>query len=134
MAVQDTARYARPCVLDSEDDIAGSRARTTHTHTHTHTLTTLQLSLPLAAVAAGPLADFVFEPAFASPDASAAARMLGSVIGTGKGRGVAALFIALGLTNAACAAAGLMYSPLRRVDTDLPDLLTDKRHETSKTK
>lgn len=119
-------------VFSIQKMISQVRART-NSHTP-HLLTPLQLSLPLAAVAAGPLADFVFEPAFASPDASAAARMLGSVIGTGKGRGVAALFIALGLTNAACAAAGLMYSPLRRVDTDLPDLLTDKRHETSKTK
>ena len=83
----------------------------------------LKVCLPLAAVAAGPLADYVFEPALAAPSSSFLSSLLGPILGYGKGRGVAALFMALGGTNAAFAAAGLMYSPLRRVDTDLPDLL-----------
>lgn len=39
----------------------------------------------------------------------------------GEGRGVAFLFVLLGLANSCASLLGLTFSPLRRVDIDLPD-------------
>ncbi|KAI9004319.1 major facilitator transporter [Hyaloraphidium curvatum] len=79
-----------------------------------------QFALPMASIIAGPLADRVFEPMLAPKGGLAS--YLGPLLGTGKGRGVALLFVILGLGNAALGLAGLMYAPLRRVDVDLPDV------------
>ena len=40
----------------------------------------------------------------------------------GPGRGIGLLFIIVGLVNAMIACLGFVYSPLRRVDIDLPNL------------
>jgi hypothetical protein len=42
-------------------------------------------------------------------------------VGSGKGRGSALMFIVAGAMNCAVACIGLAYTPLRRVDLDLPD-------------
>lgn len=73
-------------------------------------------ALPLAASLAGPLADLYFEPWLASPEAPLGSTAVGSLWGTGKGRGVAFLFFVVGCANAAFCALGLLYAPLRRVD------------------
>ncbi|MFO7698449.1 MAG: MFS transporter [Anaerolineae bacterium] len=78
-------------------------------------------TIPLAYLLAGPLADRVFNPLLA--DDGAWAGSLGRVIGVGPGRGIGALFIALGLATLAITAGALAYTPLRRVEIDLPDAI-----------
>jgi hypothetical protein len=79
---------------------------------------------PLAIAAAGPLAERVFEPLMAG--SSPLAVHLGSLIGTGAGRGIALMFVLMGLVKAASAVAGALYRPLRGVEDDLADQLTDE--------
>ena len=43
------------------------------------------------------------------------------LVGTGKGRGSALMFIAAGISNVAVACCAFAYRPLRYVDTELPD-------------
>lgn len=43
------------------------------------------------------------------------------LVGTGKGRGSALMFIAAGILNVAVACCAFAYRPLRYVDTDLLD-------------
>ncbi len=99
-----------------------------------------QIALPLASLIAGPLADNIFEPLMA--DDGLLADSLGNnflketklvsislnlifdsgpVIGTGKGRGVALLFIVFGLSNAFFCLITLLYKPLTHVEKELPD-------------
>ncbi|HRC84733.1 MAG TPA: MFS transporter [Thermoanaerobaculia bacterium] len=73
-------------------------------------------TLPLAYGLAGPLADHVLEPWFAP--GGLLASLVGSWFGTGKGRGIAFLFSALGLLAAAGQLVAARYRPLR--DLDLP--------------
>jgi MFS transporter, DHA3 family, macrolide efflux protein len=74
---------------------------------------------PLAIALAGPLAERVFQPFMSG--ASPIASNLGALIGSGAGRGIALMFILMGLLKAASAAAGALYHPLRTVEADLPD-------------
>jgi len=80
-----------------------------------------QFSLPLASALSGPLADNVFEPMLATD--GVLAPTVGQLIGTGPGRGVALLFILLGLMNTLVVLLAYSYTPLRRVDTDIPDVV-----------
>ena len=68
---------------------------------------------------AGPLAEWVFEPLMA-PGGGLAAN-LGGLVGTGTGRGLALMFILMGLIKAAAAAGGALYRPLRTVEDELTD-------------
>jgi MFS transporter, DHA3 family, macrolide efflux protein len=74
---------------------------------------------PLAIALAGPLAEKVFEPLMSA--GGALAPRLGSVIGSGPGRGIALMFILMGLVKAASAGAGALYHPMRTVEQSLPD-------------
>lgn len=76
-------------------------------------------SLPLAFVLAGPLADRVFEPLLSKGGAWAVS--VGSIIGTGPGRGIALMFMVLGLSIVILTIAGWCYAPLSRVEELLPD-------------
>jgi hypothetical protein len=76
-------------------------------------------AMPLAFGISGPLADRVFEPALAHGGAWSA--MLGNLLGTGPGRGVALMFVMLGFLLLAMTIAGWCYRPLRRLDEDVPD-------------
>jgi MFS family permease len=80
-----------------------------------------QLTAPLAYLAAGPLADRVFEPLLAA--GGPLAPSLGVLLGTGKGRGIGLLFIAIGIAFLALTAASLLQPRLRRVESELPDAL-----------
>ena len=80
-----------------------------------------QCAIPLAAVIAGILADSVFEPLMAVD--GSLAPVLGPYIGVGPGRGVALIYIILGVVYTSASVAGLLYRPLRDVDTDLPDMI-----------
>lgn len=76
-------------------------------------------ALPLAYVVAGPLADRLFEP-WMAPQGSLA-RVVGGLFGTGPGRGIAVLFIVLGLFTVIAVVAGFLYQPLRDLEDRLPD-------------
>jgi DHA3 family macrolide efflux protein-like MFS transporter len=76
-------------------------------------------TLPLAYVVAGPLADRVFEPWMATQ--GPLARVAGGLFGTGPGRGIAVLFIVLGLLTVIAVVAGFLYQPLRDLEDRLPD-------------
>ena len=77
-------------------------------------------TLPLAYVVAGPLADRVFEPWMAAQ--GPLARVVGGLFGTGPGRGIAVLFIVLGLLTVIAVVAGFLYQPLRDLEDRLPDV------------
>jgi DHA3 family macrolide efflux protein-like MFS transporter len=75
---------------------------------------------PLAILAAGPLAERLFEPLMAEHGPLAGS--LGALMGTGAGRGVALMFVTLGLLQSAAALAGFAYRPLRKLEQELPDV------------
>lgn len=77
-------------------------------------------ALPLAYLVAGPLADRVFEPWMAAQ--GALARTAGGVLGTGPGRGIALLFIVMGVLTVLAVAAAALYRPLRELEHRLPDV------------
>ncbi len=75
---------------------------------------------PLAMLVAGPLSDNVLEPAMRNVH-SPLAVLLGGLIGTGPGRGMALLFIIGGGLAALVAVSGFAIRILREADTLLPD-------------
>jgi len=79
---------------------------------------------PIAILAAGPLADRVFEPLLAADGALAAS--VGSVIGTGPGRGIAFLVIISGLMTAVVGLLGWLHPRVRNLETELPDVIPDE--------
>lgn len=81
--------------------------------------------LPIAALIAGPMAEFVFEPLLTAD--GALSQTIGRVIGTGTGRGIGLLFIVLGIIVTFIAGAGLFYPRLRYIENELPDILPDKQ-------
>jgi hypothetical protein len=78
---------------------------------------------PIALIAAGPLADNVFEPLLAEDGALAGS--IGAIIGTGPGRGVAFMFILSGLLVAIIAAVGYALPRIRNLESELPDHVED---------
>lgn len=77
------------------------------------------LALPVSLVLAGPLVDTVLEP-FMQSDAYWAGQF-GNIIGTGTGRGIALMMLFSGTLNMVLAIVGLLYQPLREIETVLPD-------------
>jgi MFS transporter, DHA3 family, macrolide efflux protein len=80
---------------------------------------TSEAALPIGYLLAGPLAEFVFEPAMMP--GGALADSVGTVIGTGPGRGLALMFIVLGLAMTVVAVSGYAIRSIRRVEHELPD-------------
>jgi MFS transporter, DHA3 family, macrolide efflux protein len=80
---------------------------------------TSEATLPIGFLLAGPLAEFVFEPAMMP--GGALARTVGAVIGVGPGRGLALMFIVLGVLMMAVAAAGYGIRSIRRIEYEIPD-------------
>ena len=78
-----------------------------------------RLAAPLAYFLAGPLADRVFEPAMAPGGALAGS--FGSLIGTGRGRGIALMFMLCGIAYLIAAAAGWLSPVLRHVEDPEPE-------------
>lgn len=78
-----------------------------------------EAALPLGYLLAGPLAEYVFEPAMMP--GGALATSVGAVIGVGEGRGMGLMFVVLGLAMSAIAAAGYAIRPVREIDSALPD-------------
>lgn len=75
--------------------------------------------IPLAYLTAGPLADGVLEPLMATGGPLAAS--VGSIIGTGPGRGIGLLYILLGSVKILFVLWAYLYRPVRTVDLTLPD-------------
>lgn len=78
-------------------------------------------SLPLAYLVAGPLADHVFEPLLAPGGALAGS--VGGVIGVGPGRGIALIFMVLGILVLGVLAIGFGNPRLRRLEEEIPDAI-----------
>jgi len=74
---------------------------------------------PLAYPLAGPLAERVFEPMMAVDGVLAGS--MGQIIGVGPGRGIALLFITLGVVMVSIAVAGYLYPSLRNLEAEMPD-------------
>lgn len=81
--------------------------------------TLAQCSLPAAYLAAGPLADYVFEPLMRGN--SKLAMFFGTWIGHGAGRGIALLFVAMGLSGCILAVLGFVHPRIRNIERELPD-------------
>ncbi len=79
-----------------------------------------EAAMPVGYLLAGPLAEFVFEPALMP--GGALADSVGAVIGVGHGRGLGLMFIVLGVLMMLVAAAGYCVRSIRRIDEDLPDV------------
>src|SRR5256885_1427683 len=78
------------------------------------------LTEPLGYVGAGWLADAVLEPAMAR-GGGLSRTPLAAVLGSGPGRGMGLLVVALGVAHIALAVAGLRWRTLRRMEDALPD-------------
>ncbi len=78
-----------------------------------------QITGPIAILCVGPLIDRVFEPAMS--EGGALASPIGSVLGTGAGRGAALMMFIIGVATVAVTVVGYLYRPLREVEQDLPD-------------
>ncbi len=82
-------------------------------------------AMPLAYLAAGPLADRIFEPALARGGPLAAT--IGSFIGVGPGRGIALAFMTLGVVLVLIALLGVVFARFRNVESELPDAIVEVR-------
>ena len=78
-----------------------------------------QISAPLAMLAAGPLADRVFEPMMASGSPIAGA--LGHVVGSGPGSGMGFMLVIAGILGTAVGLAGYLFPAVRNAEILLPD-------------
>jgi MFS family permease len=78
-----------------------------------------QCSMPLGYLLAGPLADYVFEPAMAPGGAMAG--MFGWLVGTGPGAGMALMFVVTSISGMAMGLSGYLFRAVRQVEDDLPD-------------
>lgn len=78
-----------------------------------------EAAMPVGYLLAGPLADYVFEPALMP--GGLLADTVGELIGVGKGRGHGFMFVVLGIAMVVAAAIGYSIRAIRRADTDLPD-------------
>jgi predicted MFS family arabinose efflux permease len=81
-------------------------------------------TIPIAYLIAGPLADYVFEPLMAPHGLLAGS--VGRLIGTGPGRGIALLFLALGTLNLVLVAFASLLPRLIHVEDELPDAIEDE--------
>lgn len=82
-----------------------------------------QATIPLGQLAAGPLADVVFEPLFRA--GGGLTSTVGAWIGVGPGRGIGFLFILLGTAGCLAAVAGSLFPRIRRLEEELPDMIAD---------
>ncbi|MBW4417605.1 MAG: MFS transporter [Myxacorys californica WJT36-NPBG1] len=86
----------------------------------------LQLVSAIALLIAGPFADRVFEPAMMTSNDLTS--ILGGIVGTGKGAGVALLYIITSLGLILVGLGGYAFSSVRQVERTLPD------HDATSTK
>jgi len=75
--------------------------------------------MPVSVLAAGPLADRVFEPLLAPGGALAGSA--GALVGVGKGRGIGLMFLGIGTLMVLTALAGWLVPSIRHVERDVAD-------------
>jgi hypothetical protein len=78
-----------------------------------------QITFPFTVLVAGPLADFVFEPAM--QPSGVLAGWLGWLFGSGTGAGIGLMLTCIGLLGAAFALSGYLVRPVRAAEDMLPD-------------
>lgn len=78
-----------------------------------------ELMHPIGYIAGGLLADFVFEPAMMP--GGVLAPILGGLVGTGAGAGMAVMFLMTGVGGVLTGFGGYFFPALRNVERDLPD-------------
>jgi MFS family permease len=83
-----------------------------------------QFAIPVSYLSAGPLADNVFEPLLAA--GGGLAGTVGSVIGTGPGRGIGFMFVVMGLGTVLLAAVAYLNPSIRNVEDELPDMVSEE--------
>lgn len=90
--------------------------------------------MPLGYLAAGPLADLVFEPAMSAEGSLAGA--FGWLVGTGPGAGMALMFVCTSVLGMAMCLSGYLFPATRSVETDLPDaeIISESEEEIAETK
>lgn len=86
--------------------------------------TMARTGVPLAYLAAGPLADRVFEPAMRAGGAWANS-WVGELLGTGPGRGIGLMFVIGGIGVLAITSLMYSYPRMRNVEKELPDAPTE---------
>ncbi|KYK36260.1 MAG: MFS transporter [Theionarchaea archaeon] len=79
---------------------------------------------PISYLTAGPLADRVFEPLMAVDGQLAGS--IGKIIGTGPGRGIALMFILIGVLMVLITVLSYLYPRLRLLEDELPDMVEDE--------
>jgi MFS family permease len=79
--------------------------------------------MPLGYWLAGPLAGRVFEPLMTSENALS--RSIGWLIGTGPGRGIGLIVALVGAILFILGGIGFKYRPLRFMEDELPDAISD---------
>ena len=79
---------------------------------------------PLAFLTAGPLADYLFEPAMREGGALAQTA-LGAWMGAGAGRGIGLMFVLSGVTLVVASAFAFANPRICRVEDELADALPD---------
>lgn len=77
------------------------------------------MSVPLAAVFAGPLADYVFEPLM-SFDGPWSKEIVGHLIGSGPGRGIGLIFVIIGCFVLLVSFIGYRIKAIRQLENHLP--------------
>ena len=77
------------------------------------------LVTPLSRLAAGPLADFVFEPAMMP--SGGLVNIFGWLVGTGPGAGMGLMFVLMGLLGALFGLGGYAFRAIRDAEDILPD-------------
>jgi MFS transporter, DHA3 family, macrolide efflux protein len=80
--------------------------------------------MPVAFLIAGPLADFVFEPAMREGGALAST-FLADLVGVGPGRGIGLIFISAAVLLAISSVFAYLNPRIRNVESELPDTLPD---------
>lgn len=78
---------------------------------------------PLSYVAAGPLADKIFEPLMAVDGPLAGS--MGRIIGTGPGRGIGLMFVMVGVGTVGITLVSYLYPRIRYLEDELPDVVGD---------
>jgi MFS transporter, DHA3 family, macrolide efflux protein len=86
--------------------------------------------MPLAYLLAGPLADYVFEPLMRA-DGGLVSSIIGSILGTGPGRGVGLMFVMAGIAGVIVSGLVFMNSRVRLLEDHLPDAVPDANPEGS---
>jgi len=88
-------------------------------------------AMPIAYLLAGPLADQVFEPLLM--EGGALASTIGTVLGTGPGRGMGLMFVTMGALCLLVTSMSVLHPRIRRVELEIPDYAPVAMSQTAAT-